>query len=57
MNKEDLILKGIKIILEGDYFVGAEEWIKEYDEIYKVNEEPCCEMPKEKEKEKFLTRE
>lgn len=46
MNKEDLILKGLKILIESDYCVGADDWLKEYEKIYeKSNEEPCCEMP------------
>lgn len=47
MNKEDLILKGLKILIESDYYVGRNDWLKEYEEIYKINDEVCCEMPKD----------
>ena len=49
MNKQDLILKGLRILINGDYYPGTEEFNKEYDLMYdnKYVNEPCCEMPEE----------
>lgn len=48
MNKQDLILKDLRILINGDYYPEAEEFNKEYDSIYNnIKQENCCEMPEE----------